>query len=179
MALVPFPGAASPEPEQSDVTPYDVNSPPRVTPPAPPNRDPDEDESGEGRMTFLEHLDELRKRIIYAVISLVGGILVVLFFIQDLFDFIMRPLQQLLPDGGKLIFTEPTEAFALYIKIAVIGGVMIASPAIMTQVWLFVAPGLYAPATAPPTSAWWPLIAEKPISRSPAKIGRTIFTSAA
>jgi sec-independent protein translocase protein TatC len=126
MALVPFPNKVQqpdPEPDWDD-------------------HEPDTDDGG--KMSFLEHLDELRKRIIYSVISLAGGVGIVCFFLQDLFDFIMRPLQQLLPEGGKLIFTEPTEAFALYIKIAVIGGVMVASPAIMTQVWLFVAPGLYA-----------------------------------
>jgi sec-independent protein translocase protein TatC len=106
--------------------------------------DHDLDADDGGKMSFLEHLDELRKRIIYAVLSLAVGVAIVLFFIQRLFDFIMRPLQQLLPDGGKLIFTEPTEAFALYIKIAVIGGLVVASPAVMTQVWLFIAPGLYA-----------------------------------
>src|SRR5688500_1556156 len=106
--------------------------------------DHDLDADDGGKMSFLEHLDELRKRIIYAVLSLAVGVAIVLFFIQRLFDFIMRPLQQLLPDGGKLIFTEPTDAFALYIKIAVIGGLVVASPAVMTQVWLFIAPGLYA-----------------------------------
>lgn len=126
MALVPFPSKA------------------QQTANLEPDWDDDDESADGGKMSFLEHLDELRKRIIYSVVSLVAGILVVLFFINDLFEFIMRPLQERLPDGGTLIFTEPTEAFALYIKIAVIGGVMVASPAIMTQVWLFVAPGLYA-----------------------------------
>jgi sec-independent protein translocase protein TatC len=56
----------------------------------------------------------------------------------------MRPLQQMLPPGGTLIYTDPTEAFVLYIKIALIAGLILASPAVMAQVWLFVAPGLYA-----------------------------------
>jgi sec-independent protein translocase protein TatC len=50
----------------------------------------------------------------------------------------------MLPPGGTLIYTDPTEAFVLYIKIALIGGLILASPAVMTQVWLFVAPGLYS-----------------------------------
>ena len=53
-------------------------------------------------------------------------------------------MQSALPAGQKLIYTEPTEALMLYLKIAVIAGLLIASPAVMTQVWLFVAPGLYA-----------------------------------
>jgi sec-independent protein translocase protein TatC len=126
MALVPFPNKAQ---QSANLE---------------PDWDEDDPEPEGGKMSFLEHLDELRKRIIYSVVSLAVGVGIVCFFLQDLFDFIMLPLYRLLPEGGTLIFTEPTEAFALYIKIAVIGGVMVASPAIMTQVWLFVAPGLYA-----------------------------------
>ena len=53
-------------------------------------------------------------------------------------------MQQMLPPGGKLIFTEAPEAFMLYIRIAIIAGLMIAAPLIMMQLWLFVAPALYA-----------------------------------
>ena len=95
-------------------------------------------------MSFLDHLDELRRRIIYAAISLGVGFVIAFVFIQQIFDFIMRPLQQMLPAGATLVYTDPTEAFMLYIKIALIGGLMIASPAVMAQVWLFIAPGLYA-----------------------------------
>src|SRR5512139_3566048 len=104
MALVPFPSQAQK--------------------PAPDDRDPDWDDdelasSGEaGKMSFLEHLDELRRRIIYAVIAIGVGFLIACFFIQPIFDFIMKPLQAQLPPGGKLVYTEPTEAFTLYIQIA-------------------------------------------------------------
>jgi sec-independent protein translocase protein TatC len=98
-----------------------------------------DDEMG-GKMSFLDHLDELRRRIIYAVLSIV----IAFFFINDIFNFVMRPMQQLLPPGGTLVYTDPTEAFMLYIKIALISGLLLASPAVFTQVWLFVAPGLYA-----------------------------------
>jgi sec-independent protein translocase protein TatC len=94
-------------------------------------------------MSFLDHLDELRRRIIYAVYSLIAGTAVAVFFIDDIFNFIMRPLQALLPAGQTLIYTEPTEAFMLQVKIALIAGLIIASPLVMTQVWLFIAPGLY------------------------------------
>jgi len=95
-------------------------------------------------MSFLDHLDELRRRIIYAVSAVGVGFVISFFFIDEIFNFIMRPLQQMLPPGGTLIYTDPTEAFILYIKIALIFGLMLASPAVMAQVWLFVAPGLYA-----------------------------------
>jgi sec-independent protein translocase protein TatC len=134
MALVPFPGKA------------------RTSPPA-DDRDPDWDDQDEspdgGKMSFLEHLDELRRRIVYALIAVVAGFAVACVFLTPrwgfpgLFDFVMRPMQQALEPGQRLVFTEPTEALMLYLKIALIGGILIASPVVMTQVWLFVAPGLY------------------------------------
>src|SRR5687768_15932713 len=123
MALVPFPGPAAPEPEPSDVTPYVVNSPPPARPPAggePPDGEPDE-EPIEGRMTFLEHLDELRKRITHSVVALLLGFLVAFGFIERIKDFIFARLTADIP-GGMLIYTEPGEAFFLYIKMAAIAG---------------------------------------------------------
>jgi sec-independent protein translocase protein TatC len=131
MALVPFPSQAPEQVPDDDVDPdrgHDADL---------------DDYEGGGKMSFLEHLDELRKRIIWSVVAIGVGFLIACFFIQPLFDFIMKPLQTALGPGGALIFTEPTEAFVLYIKIAAIGGLMLASPAVMTQVWLFIAPGLY------------------------------------
>ncbi len=128
MALVPFPSKGSTSLQVDDLEP-DA---------------PDSGEDGGGAMSFLDHLDELRRRIIWSVVSLASGFLVCVFFIQEIFDFIMRPLQQMLPDGGSLVYTDPSEAFILYIKIAAIGGLILASPAIFTQLWLFIAPGLYS-----------------------------------
>ena len=130
MALVPFPNKAR-------------------TPATDDDHDPDWDESGSesdrgGKMSFLEHLDELRRRIIYAILAIVGGFLIACLFLNQIFDFIMRPMQVALKPGQTLIFTEPTEAIMLYLKMAVLVGILIASPGVMSQVWLFVAPGLYA-----------------------------------
>jgi len=94
-------------------------------------------------MTFLEHLDELRKRITHAVGGLLVGFIVAFAFINRVFDFVYLRLAGAVP-GGKLIYTEAPEMFMLWIKIAVLTGVLIASPYIMLQVWLFIAPGLYA-----------------------------------
>jgi sec-independent protein translocase protein TatC len=102
-----------------------------------------DDEPGEGRMTFLEHLDELRKRITHAVGGLLVGFILSFAFIGRVEAFIYARLTKDIP-GGKLIFTEPGEAFFLMIKMAALVGVLIASPYIMLQVWLFIAPGLYA-----------------------------------
>ena len=131
MALVPFPNQAP------ATAPGDDRDPDRES-------IQDEANATGKKMAFLDHLDELRRRIIYTVISVLVGFVIAFFFIDRIFDFIMRPLQQLLPAGGTLIFTDPAEAFILYIKIALIAGLILASPAVMTQVWLFIAPGLYA-----------------------------------
>jgi sec-independent protein translocase protein TatC len=144
MALVPFPGAAAPQPNADDeaVGPYASNSAAPVTAtPAPP---PEEDEEPpEGRMTFLEHLDELRKRITHAVLALLAGFLIAFAFIDRVWLFVFARLTADIPDK-QLIFTEPGEAFFLYLKMAALTGLLISSPYVMYQVWLFIAPGLYA-----------------------------------
>lgn len=94
-------------------------------------------------MSFLEHLEELRKRIIRSVLALAVGVLISFTFIGRIYDFIMTPMYQAVP-GVALIYTEPTEAFALYIRLSLIAGTVIAAPAIMYQVWKFIAPGLYS-----------------------------------
>ena len=108
-----------------------------------PELDPAGDDQG-GRMSFLEHLDELRKRLVIVAIALFIGFLICFAFIQPIFDFIMVPLHEILPEGGRLVYTEPTEAFFLYIKIAALAGLILATPVVLSQVWLFVAPGLYS-----------------------------------
>lgn len=96
-----------------------------------------------GKMSFLEHLDELRKRLVGSAIALGAGFIVALAFINPIFEFIMRPLYEKLPPGSSLIYTEPTEAFMLKLKIAALAGAVLAVPVIMWQVWLFISPGLY------------------------------------
>jgi len=123
MALVPFPGSQS------------------AAYPLPPD---DDDDSSGAKMSFLEHLDELRKRIVNAAIAIGVGILVSFTFIQRIYTFLMGPTMRVLPPGSKLIYTEPGEAFSLYIQLSLIVGTILASPFIMYQVWLFIAPGLYA-----------------------------------
>lgn len=103
-----------------------------------PPRDP------EARMSFLDHLDELRSRLVVSAAAIGVGFVVALAFIRYVFDFVMRPLQQALPPGGRLIYTEPAEAFMLYLKIAALVGAIFAAPIVLWQLWLFVAPGLYA-----------------------------------
>ena len=126
MALPPPPEQGPSDPEDGMLQPADGPS----------------EEAG-GKMSFLDHLDELRKRLIASLIALVVGVLACFGFIPFIFEFIMEPLTDVLPDGGTLIFTEPGEAFFLYIKMAVLAGLLVASPYVIWQVWQFVAPGLY------------------------------------
>src|SRR5688572_988086 len=129
MALVPFPSKGAKSAPEHDSDDWD---------------DDDAAESSGGKMSFLDHLDELRRRIMWALGSVVVGFGIAIAFYQRLFDFVIDPMREMVPKGQTLIFTEPTEAMMIYIKIAVIAGILIASPAVMTQVWLFVAPGLYS-----------------------------------
>jgi sec-independent protein translocase protein TatC len=95
-------------------------------------------------MSFLEHLDELRRRIIHALLAIAFGVFVGFFFINRLVDFLLAPTRRLLPAGSKMIYTQPGEAFSLYVQVALIAGTVLAAPYVMYQVWLFIAPGLYA-----------------------------------
>ena len=95
-------------------------------------------------MSFLEHLDELRKRIVSACLSVAVGVLAGFAFINRIGDFLLGPTRRVLPPGSKMIYTQPGEAFSFDVQVALIAGVVLAAPWIMYQVWLFIAPGLYA-----------------------------------
>ena len=129
MALVPFPRPAPGVPD-------DDESLIQLT-----DRD-DLDDSG--RMSFLEHLDELRKRLILAVLAALVGCVVAFVFIKEIFAFVIGPLKAMLSGGGTFIATEPAEIFMLYLKVGALTGLCIAMPFILWQLWLFIAPGLYA-----------------------------------
>jgi sec-independent protein translocase protein TatC len=124
LALVPFPGSQS-------------GAAARVLP-------EEDDEAPGGQMSFLEHLDELRKRIVHSLLAVAVGVLVSFAFINRISDFLLGPTRRLLPPGSKMIYTQPGEAFGFNIQIALIAGVVLAAPVIMYQVWLFIAPGLYS-----------------------------------
>ena len=94
-------------------------------------------------MTFLEHLEELRVRLIRSVIALVAGFAVCWSFHEQIFHFLTEPLRQAYP-GVRFITTGPSEALILYMKMAFFVGIFVAAPFLLYQVWAFVAPGLYA-----------------------------------
>src|SRR4029078_1442922 len=98
------------------------------------NEDAQTFDASAGKMWFLEHLDELRKRLIYVVYALIAGCVVAYIFIGRIFDFIMTPMQQVLHPGSCLEFTGGAEPFMLYIKIGFLAGIFISSPLILWQV---------------------------------------------
>jgi sec-independent protein translocase protein TatC len=104
----------------------------------------DQDDPREGRMGFLDHLDELRKRIIYSSIAIGVGMLISFFFVDRIAAFVMAPTLRALPPGSELIYTRASEGFSFLLDVAFIGGIVLAAPFVTYQVWLFIAPGLYA-----------------------------------
>jgi sec-independent protein translocase protein TatC len=105
---------------------------------------PDEEgDARDGTMGFWDHLDELRQRLIRVLLAVAVGMLVAFAFVDRLVDFMFAPTRRMLPPGTTLVYTQPGEAFGLYINVALIAGVLLASPFVMFQVWRFIAPGLY------------------------------------
>jgi sec-independent protein translocase protein TatC len=95
------------------------------------------------RMTFLEHLDELRVRLMHCLAALVVGFAVCWGFHERIFHFLTAPLRDSHPEV-KFIYTGPSEALVLYMKMAFFVGIFVVAPYILYQVWAFIAPGLYA-----------------------------------
>jgi sec-independent protein translocase protein TatC len=91
-------------------------------------------------MSLMEHLEELRKRIIRSAIFLVLGVCAAGIFYKQLVGFIQAPLKAI---GKSLVFTHPMDPLNLDIQVSFVGGAILASPFILYQVWLFIAPGLY------------------------------------
>lgn len=100
------------------------------------NKSPDE-------MTFLEHLEDLRKRIFYSFLALIITVIPAWFFHKDIYNILARPVTQYLPEGDKLAFIKLTEPFMLYIKVSLLTAILFTSPFLFLQFWYFIAPGLY------------------------------------
>ena len=105
----------------------------------------DHEDIDDKKMTLLDHLIELRQRLIWSLVALVVCFLVSYYFSQPIFEFLVEPLRQIQPVDGtrRMIFTAPTEAFFTYLKVSLFTAVFLAFPVIASQIWMFVAPGLY------------------------------------
>jgi sec-independent protein translocase protein TatC len=91
-------------------------------------------------MSLMEHLDELRRRIVNSAIFLALGFVVAYIFHERLFGLVSAPLAKI---GKSLVFTHPMDPLNVYLQVSLIGGAIIASPFVLFQVWLFISPGLY------------------------------------
>jgi len=103
---------------------------------------------GKGRkspdeMTFLEHLEDLRKRLFYSALALIVGFFPCWMFREKFFDLLARPVMQFLPPGTKFSYLTLTAPFMMYLKIAFLASLFLTAPFIFLQIWYFIAPGLY------------------------------------
>ncbi len=103
----------------------------------------DSEEDGDARMGFLDHLDELRMRLIRSCIAISAGMAVSALFVNRLENFVLGAVLSSLPAGASLITTRPAEGFAFYFDLALMGGLVVAAPFVTYQVWRFIAPGLH------------------------------------
>jgi sec-independent protein translocase protein TatC len=104
----------------------------------------------EGRMTLMEHMKELRNRLIKVAIAVVIGVIAAFFLYFRIFDFLLEPNKQICREGaeslvkcGQLLNTDPLEGLTVRIQVATYGGLAFAMPVIMWQFWKFITPGLY------------------------------------
>lgn len=94
------------------------------------------------KLPFTAHLTELRTRLIRSFIAVTIGFLVSYNYVQQIFEFLMKPMIQAMPPGSPLVFTSLTEGFFTYFKLALVSGVCLAFPVILYQLWRFISPGL-------------------------------------
>jgi sec-independent protein translocase protein TatC len=105
-----------------------------------------EDNEEEKRMPLMAHLMELRTRLIYSAVAFIIAFLVSYHFAEPIFKFLVAPLSQRIEASGgshRMIYTALTEAFFTYVKVAFFMAAFVSFPVVATQIWMFVAPGLY------------------------------------
>ena len=105
----------------------------------------DSEEIDDQKMPLLDHIVELRNRLVYSVAAFLIAFVVCYVFAADIFAFLVRPLAEAMQDESnrRLIYTGLTEAFVTYIKVAMFGALFLSFPVVASQIWMFVAPGLY------------------------------------
>ena len=134
--------------EEKDLTP-DL-TPPEAPPAPPPTLETSDGDppDNEGRvlgstMTFLEHLDELRKRILHSAAAVAIAFCICWTFSEQIFRFLAVPIADVVGGMDQLIFIRPTEPFSIWVKVSLVAAIFLAAPYLVLQVWLFIAPGLY------------------------------------
>lgn len=97
-------------------------------------------------MSFLEHLEELRRRIFYCIIAVVIGFFLCWRYAENIVGWMQRPIMEALQRNHMpqtLVYLNPTDPFNLYLKIGLLAGLFVACPVVLYQVWMFISPGLY------------------------------------
>ena len=115
-------------------------------PPKPTNPNPEEADLNGKQMSFLEHLEELRVRLLHSIYSVIVATAICFYFRDAIYGYLAKPLTDTLRElhlEQQLVYTNPVDPFNLYIKLAIMGGLFLASPYVLFQLWLFVSPGLY------------------------------------
>jgi sec-independent protein translocase protein TatC len=92
---------------------------------------------------FVSHLKELRDRLVVSLVGVGIAFIITYYFKDQIFSFLMRPFIEVMPPQSSFIFTSVTEAFLTYFKISIVAALFLASPVILYEIWMFVAPGLY------------------------------------
>jgi sec-independent protein translocase protein TatC len=105
-------------------------------------------ETLEARMSLMEHLTELRDRIIKVVLAVVGGMIISFLLYNHIFQFLLGPYKHIAQQhstlgDGRLLLTDPLGGFGIRMKMAAYGGIALAMPVILWQLWRFITPGLY------------------------------------
>jgi sec-independent protein translocase protein TatC len=95
------------------------------------------------RAPFLQHLEELRRRLITSIAAVAVGFFASYWKIREIFAFLALPLQKSMRDDSAIVMIKMTEGFLTYLKLAFYTGLLLASPVIIYQIWAFVSPGLY------------------------------------
>src|SRR5580704_8061467 len=133
-------------PEERSLVPVGAGG--RTPPPPPPDDDDDDGEEGMLRMSFLEHLEEMRHRIIRALQGFGVAFLLCIIFCYQLWDFVRAPATDALTKIGvkppNLVINEPMEAFSIiWVQVPLVFSLFLASPWVCYQIWAFISPGLY------------------------------------
>src|SRR5450432_424770 len=105
-----------------------------------------EDSESMPTMGFLDHLEELRKRLVYSILAVIVGTGACWGYREKIYAVMQKPIMDALRSHGlpeKLVYLNPTDPFNLYLKIAMLAGLFLTSPFVLYQVWLFISPGLY------------------------------------
>src|SRR6266478_10075664 len=120
-------------------------------------QDKDKDKDEMPTMGFLDHLEELRKRIIYSMVAIAVGFFACWGYAENIYGIMQRPIMDALQQNGlsaKLVYLNPTEPFNLYLKVGAMAGLFVASPFVLYQVWCFISPGLTATRSATSCPSW-------------------------